>query len=228
MSKKCDVCGLKLGLINNFKIKDGNICSSCIHLSSSYATESITDMKKYFNINKDRLSLFCETQILKNFSSTIVHIDDNHHLFYCGNPNDAIVYSFDEIIDCGYDITESETTSKKGGVTRAIVGAAVAGSVGAIIGASTAKEKTSTNTKETFYFNVKTYSGIKKVTILFPPKGFKEFIEKCISEYSNQNNISINELSISDKIKSILDLKEQGILNEEEYENKKKELLSKL
>lgn len=227
MAKTCDVCGVKLGLMNNYKISDGNICALCTTLCSSYQTESVNNMKEYRKINKDRKSNFSETQILKNFGSEVVHIDSNHKLFYIGKIINTIYYSFDEIVNYGYDITELETTTKKkGGITRALVGGALAGPVGAVVGSSTAKAKSTTSSKKTFYLNLKTYSGNKKILISFPPKGLKEFADKCISQHSTSNDIS--ELSITDKLKTISELKEQGIITEEEFNNKKKELLSKI
>lgn len=228
MAKNCDVCGAKLGLMNNYKISDGNICALCTTLCSSYQTESINNMKQYRQINKDRISSFSETQTLKNLGSEIVHIDSKHNLFYIGKIINTI-YSFDEIVNYGYDITELETTTKKkGGITRALVGGAIAGPVGAVVGSSTAKTTSTTSSKKTFYLNLKTYSGNKKILIPFPPNGLEEFADKCISQHLSSNSNNVSELSITEKLKSISELKEQGIITEEEFESKKKELLSKI
>lgn len=225
MSKTCDVCGSKIGLLDRQKISNGYICFSCSQLSSSYQTETVNNIKQYFNENQKRKKLFSETQILKNLGSSVVHIDNNHKLFFIGKTIHTVYYSFDEILNYGYDVTTTETTTKKkGGITRAIVGGAIAGPAGALVGSSTAKSKSVTTNQTTFYINLKTYSRMKKVSLAFPPKGFKEFADKCISDKANcpSNN------SITDKLKTITDLKQQGIITEEEFQNKKKELLNQL
>lgn len=228
MAKICNVCGTKLGLLGTFKVQDGLICLSCSKLCSTWQIESISNIKKYRNDHQKRLSTFSETKTLKNFGSEIVHIDTNHRLFYIGKDTFHRIYSFDEIINYGYDITELQTnTKKKGGITRALVGGAIAGPAGAIVGSSTAKSSSKTSSTKTFYVNLKTYSGTIKKLIPFPPLGFKEFIDKCIHE-TNLSTSTTNNVSISDKLKTISELREQGLITSEEFENKKKELLNQL
>lgn len=228
MSKICNVCGTKLGLLGTFKIQDGLICLSCSKLCATWQTECIENIKKYRNDHQKRLSIFLEKQTLKSFGSEVIHIDTEHNLFYIGKDTFHRIYKFDEIIDYGYDITELQTTTKKnGGITRALVGGAVAGPVGALVGSSTAKSSAKTSSTKTFYINLKTYSGALKVLMHFPPKGFKEFLDKCISDSQLLN--SDNQIStLSDKLKTITSLKEQGLITEEDFENKKKELLNQL
>lgn len=219
MSKKCNVCDCKLGLINTYKAVDGIICINCVCLCPSYKTETIETLKKYWNINNERKRIFQETNKLKNFASEVIYIDNVHSLFAIGNYN--IIYSFNEVVDYGYDVIESTvTTKKKGGITRAVIGGAIAGPVGAVVGSSTAKEKSTTNEKSMFYINMKTYSGNKKISISIPPLGIQEFLDKCINE---KNNTSSNELYELSKYKELLD---KGLITEEEFVLKKKQILN--
>lgn len=227
MSKKCDVCNSKIGLLNNAKISDGTICLSCTQLCSSYRTENISNMKKYFEINNQRKSIFKETQKLKGFASSVIHIDDNNRLFYIGEPKgqfNYIIYSYDEVLDYGYDVIEMNTVSKKkGGITRAVVGGAIAGPVGAIVGSSTAKTVSQTKPgNKTFYINVKTYSGTKKISIFNPPAGLQEFLCKCTTEKNN----TFSNLNTIDEITKYKELFDKGIITEEEFLLKKKQLLN--
>ena len=68
-------------------------------------------------------------------------------------------------------------------------------------------------------------------TVIFNKKGDKlsremqSFIEEKISEFSNDSQKVIQESSTADELKKFADLKEQGIITEEEFNTKKKELL---
>lgn len=228
MSKKCDVCNSKIGLLGGNKISDGIICSNCVSLCSSYKIESIKNMKLYYGLNNERKTIFKETQTLKKFATPTCHIDNLNRLFFFGDPkknNNYIVYSFDEIVDIGYDIIEGQTTTKKkGGITRAVVGAAIAGPVGAVVGSTTAKEKVSKEPEQRiFYFNVKTYSGIKKISMLYHPNGLPEFLQKCIEEKNVNNSVQSNSIDEITKYKELLD---KGIITEEEFSLKKKQILN--
>lgn len=228
MSKNCSACGSKIGLLNSTKTSDGIICLNCSLLCPSYKTETIANIRKYIDINNQRKSLFTETQKLKSFASETFHIDNIHRLFYIGNPKNTfnyIIYSFDEITDCGYDISEMNTTTKKkGGITRAIVGGTIAGQVGAVIGTSTAKTESQTKPgNKIFYLNVKTYSGTKKISIFNPPTGLKEFLDKCIND--NKTNTITNSNTIEEIIK-YKELLDKGIITEEEFSLKKKQILN--
>lgn len=77
----------------------------------------------------------------------LVSIDKTNRLFCFGHrggdKGPRMIYSFDEVAgyesDAPDDLTVTET---KGGIGRAVIGAAVAGPVGAIVGAATAKTET--------------------------------------------------------------------------------------
>lgn len=233
MSKKCDVCNSKIGLLDGIKISNGSICPNCAILCSSYKTETIENMKKYYELNNQRKALFSETQKLKTFLSTAIHIDNVHNLFYI-EPHkitNYFIYSFDEVIDYSYneiEETRTTTTKTKGGITRAVIGGSVAGPVGAVVGSSTAKTVSQTTPGlKVLYFNVTTYSGIKKVPVSSPPIGFTEFLDKCINNKKSISNTyqdtTTNEIEQLTKYKELLD---KGIITEEEFSLKKKQILN--
>lgn len=151
---KCEVCNSKIPFLGGLKAKDGIICGSCSNLSASYRTDTIEDLKRYSQINEERKKIFKETQKLKSIASDTILIDDDNKLFYVAPRKKGFnycVYSFSEIIkyETEYPNTVTETKTK-GGISRAVIGNAVAGPVGAIVGSSTAKQVLQHQTVEDF------------------------------------------------------------------------------
>ncbi len=232
---KCNICNSKIPFMGKFKVKDGIICGSCSNLSSSYSTDTIEILKSYYQANENRKKVFHETQRLKSILSDIVSIDDTNRLFYIVPKKKGFnyyIYSFDEVVSHGIEYPNTITkTETKGGISRAIIGTAVAGPVGAIVGASTAKQvSTTTNGRGLFYLNLNTISGSKKIYVYAPPLGFSEFLDKIIVESNNKiQKAEIHTASIKDPTVEILkykDLLDKGIITEKEFEKKKNELLN--
>ena len=230
MAKSCSVCGNKIPLGTASKAIDGILCVNCLNLANgSIMTRnipiSIQEISEYYKINEERKKIFTETQTLKNFGSSIVHIDNNNRLFYINKTE--IYYSFNEVV--GY-IEESiagptiTTTKKKGGITRALVGGAIAGPIGAVVGSNTAgSTSTSSTTIQTKkYIEIEDYSGHRKVFIL-PPKGLKETIEMWTQQKEKKQSNNLDNIEEIKKYKELLDM---GVITQEEFDTKKKELLN--
>ena len=81
MSKKCAICNNKIGIFNKYKVLDGFVCSNCISISDSFQTDTIEELKKYWDINNSRLSIFNTTTVLKNLGTTPIYIDAKNNLF---------------------------------------------------------------------------------------------------------------------------------------------------
>ena len=239
----CNACGGKTGLLSTYKAYDGSICAECAKLSKSYKSETIEKIKTYREIENERKSLFNLTQKLKSFNSTVVLIDNSNKLFQVGN---SPIYKFDELMNfyseqvAGPTVVKTKT-KKKGGLTRAVVGGVIAGPVGALVGAGTAGSVStstqSTNIISKYYYDTNTYSGYAKHEIL-PPKGFNEFAFHCINNRNNEINSTkvndrLNENSkllpeVDDaisEIKKYKQLLDDGLLTQDEFDKKKKELL---
>jgi hypothetical protein len=215
------------------KTSDGAICARCVSISASYATQSTDTIKGYWDTNRARWSVFEATQTLKSFASDCITIDDTHRFFILGDIKKAkvepIVFSFDEVDSYEFETVGGKTvTKKKGGITRAIVGGAIAGPVGAVIGSGTAKEET------------KTTGGIKMVKIHFTthagkvermsrnyPLGFTDFLDRCIDEAkgASAGQATAPAASAADEILKYKALLDQGIITDDEFQAKKTQLL---
>lgn len=187
MSRKCNICNNKISVFNKYQVADGIICSNCIRISKSFQTDTIEELKKYWNINDSRLNIFNPTITLKNFGATPVFIDSKNKLFIIGKQKNKfknIVYAFNEIKSYSFETFGEKTiTKKKGTVSRAVVGNLIAGPVGAVIGANTAKEETKNIDGVSFLkINMIIPSGNYQTSITYPPTGFTNFLDKCIQE----------------------------------------------
>lgn len=229
MAKTCAVCGQKIGIGNNVKIIDGNICRYCSSLSSAYMTQNVAKMKEYYKIRCERYHKFKATHILKNLGTETVNIDDNNKLINMYND----WFSYDEVVGYGFQATQTKVvTEKKGGITRAIVGNAVAGPVGAIVGSNTAKSVSRTvSGPQMLIIDLCTYSGNKRFGMMYPPKGFVEFLNNCITQnQQNEERRTLNNgntnTDITEEIKKYKELLDMGAITQQEYDKKKQELLN--
>lgn len=168
-----------------------------------------------------------------------------HNNFYFNNDSNQIllVESFDHYEYKKYDITDfsgfskdvqQETyteTKKKHGITRSVVGGVIAGPVGALIGAGTSKGNTTQNTYITgIDFTIRFRDGNTCVLGFDGTEGgisasnsFEILLEE-IKNIQKQGNQKQNSSSVDDltKLKELVDA---GVLTEEEFTAKKKQIL---
>lgn len=230
MAKMCPLCCGKISGMIKFKVRDGEICGICANLNPSYQTSSIQDMQQLLTRNKERVRNFSKTNALKSLMSECVVIDDTHRWFAVTKNEKTppyFVYSFDEIV--GYEFQEAGgkvITKNKGGIGRAVVGGALFGGVGAIVGAATS----STETKKAGAINllkvyIETPVVRKTLTLTSPPTGFTAFLDRCIHDQPRSSGETLPTLSAADEIKKFKALLDDGILTQEEFDTKKKQLL---
>ena len=149
---------------------------------------------------------------------------------------------FSSIIDC--EIIEDNTTIMKGGIGRAIVGGVLAGGVGAIVGTGT---RGSSDVVKNLAIRIITNdisNSLVMITLInSDTKRDSAFYKNCMASaqgiYStiasilNSSKIdkgtipdSIEAKSVSNQIRELAKLKEEGLITEEEFNKKKKALLN--
>jgi len=228
-SNICPVCGRTMKYKQ--KVSDGFICPICTYLTPNYKLETVSVIREYWAENQRREAIFQKTNILKDFMFCSVVIDVENKLFYIGNENDAfhIYYKFDEVDRYEIEtINEKTVIKKKGGISRAIIGGALFGGIGAVVGATTAKsEAKKIGGISQIKIVLNTYAGIKTIVINNPSNSLSLFLDKCITEKSNKQ-ISNNktQLGSADEILKYKKLLDEGIITEEEFLSKKKQLLN--
>ena len=202
------------------KAANGYICASCTWLSPNYSAETIEVLAGYQREQSQRRALFSKTRVIKSLLSDTICVDDNNKLFYVGKEKEErpIIYRFNEVQGCEMESQTKTVTKKKGGLGRAVVGGALFGGVGAVVGASTAKEVT-TQQNGPSHLNVqlKTYAGNKILTLYSPPMGADQFFNICSNETAPDG---VDEIL---KYKKLLD---EGIITPEQFEAKKRDLLN--
>ncbi len=154
------------------------------------------EQKNRHDIITARHEIFNETRRLKGKKTEVLVIDDDNKLFYhlMDEKADFLIFTpihtFSEVISCEYkSLVEQKQivdTQKKGGVGRAVVGGALFGVAGAIVGASTAKTETTVKNVDVFKgleLQVQYGGGVMGGNDVFrnPPPGAVEFFKTCIA-----------------------------------------------
>jgi uncharacterized membrane protein len=157
------------------------------------------------------------------------------------------LFSHNEIINCELKTeTNSKTktigtgvTTKKGSTSRALVGGAIAGGAGAIVGSMSAKEKhntTSTSrTTNTTTFILDIYTNdvdYPCITVKSRWKGdeikkWYGYVLSMIEENEKQDKGTPQVESVADEILKLKQLQSDGILSNEEFEKQKQKILDK-
>lgn len=243
--KTCQVCNNEIGL-NRWKIKDGWICLNCFKKSglkiSDLKTNTKEDIEKairerekiniktpeeHSNINKLPDNVLKSITLLPNerilmwlkgtFKEWLICTDKRAFIvkkgFMTGNTFGGNVFQmfYKNItsVEVNFHLVSGYFEISAGGVQNTI------------------KNYWSTDKK----FNPTQAPNCISITNKDLANKFKEactFITNKIQEETVQNNNTSQNIDIPEQIKKLAELKEQGILTEDEFETKKKELLSKI
>lgn len=215
--------------------------------------KNIVKILKNFNVTQEFISPNLESYIAIDESNRKICIIENEHkgngqLSRTLNKYDYkyYVYSFDEVIQSeilkdGVTINNTSRGSQIGG---AIIGGVLAGGVGAIIGGMGASsESTSVVNKLELIVAV---NNLKKSThrvVFKSPFDFGKFITnreedeiihwhnllthiiKRVDSESNSTIINKETGSLTDDLKKLAELRNEGILTEEEFQQQKRKIL---
>ena len=232
MANTCPVCGGKLGLLNREKSADGSICAGCSNfffskLGIRAAKQSTAALADYWVTLDSRRRTFKETDSIFDRDALFVSIDKVNRLFYfghrSGDKGPRMIYSFDEVAgyesDAPDDLTVTET---KGGIGRAVVGAAVAGPVGA----ATAKTEThKAYSKENISIRFVLPLGESNLPTTVYPGGTTDFLRNCKAGSERPQTATTAASSTADELLKFKQLLDMGAITEEEYNAKKTQLL---
>lgn len=230
MAKVCPICNEKIGFLLKAKASNGDICSTCAMICSSHETKTIETLREYWQKNAEREKVFSQTQLLNSFNGGTLSIDATHELFAFGNVSKAkvspVFYRFNEVDSYEVEIVGQKTiTKKRGGITRALVGGALAGGVGAIVGSNTAKEETKqVGGTQILRVNMVTYTG-RCQHISVPSQNVLAFLDECLLDKDTSIPQQQSASSSADEIMKYKNLLDQGIITQEEFDAKKKQLL---
>ena len=240
MAIHCPICGAKIKIKWSQKVVDGNICLYCASISSSVASESVEHIKNLWEENHRRFEAFAPTDEIKSsFMGSGMTVDEAHEYVcfhdeksikhICKNKHDPIIFSFNEIVSTDTEVSGQKVkTKKKGGIGRAIVGGAIAGPVGAIVGASTATtEETISDGTKFLIVHLNGFGESQKIRMFYNVH-IEDFVKQQITENGgDQDNLKpINEsISVADELLKFKSLMDSGVITEDEFNAQKKKLL---
>lgn len=241
----CEICGKKLGL-GRWTFSDKTFCcpECAVQLESlNLVPPAITSAAAKQALSGNNIVPFTVTQSVGNY----LKIDDNNKQWQISDGafgSAGSIRSYDSIID--YELIEDGSTLTKGGVSigRAVVGGALFGETGAVLGGISGKTKTiplCTNLKIKITLNDMsapvTYitfinTQTKKDSLMY--KLAADSAQQCLSmlniiclgnETAQSQPQSGTSFSAADEIAKFKKLMDDGIITPEEFEKKKSELL---
>ena len=236
MANTCPVCGGKLGLLNREKSADGLICANCSNffyskLGFRAAKQPTAALADYWATLEQRRKAFKETDSIYDGDALFVSIDKANRLFCFGHrggdKGPRMIYSFDEVAGYESDMPDDLTvTETKGGIGRAVIGAAVAGPVGAIVGAATAKTETRKGrSKENVSIRFVLPLGESSLPTTVYPGGMTAFLKGCKASQEKLQAAASAASSDADELLKFKQLLDMGAITEAEYNAKKVQLL---
>ncbi len=117
--KHCDVCGEKISLLGNKKLKDGNMCKNCEKLLSPYfdgrRKTNLSDIKDhlaYREENKKNVALFNPTRSIGSYKRVI--LDDFSEKFIVTSSNNwqnenPDIIDISQVRNCHTEIRQNKT-----------------------------------------------------------------------------------------------------------------------
>jgi hypothetical protein len=249
----CDVCGEKAGL-NRFKTQDGWVCKKCFgkcgfNLNTpimQFSTDRIKSILDNDKKNKEELKNFHATKSI----GTYLEFDENQRKIKIinstqGQKIDYQVYNYEDILNC--ELFEDDMNITSGGIGGAIVGGVIAGGAGAVVGAVTGSKRTAkafvntlgvritvndltapTATIQLIYFKTKTNSVVYQNACRFAQdilSAFSIIINGNRQSIAQQQSSSSQLIDGATEIRKFKQLLDEGIISQEEFDAKKKQLL---
>ena len=245
----CSICGKEK---TSKKLSDGFVCSKCLDLCGN----NRNTFKKLQDTTKNEILEEIEKERQANLDITnfvgtrgvgkLIKFDDNAKkiLFPKTLLTKARIYDYSELL--GYEILEDGNTITKGGLGSAVVGGALFGGIGAVVGGLTGGKKSkevvkSLKVKIVLDNKVVPAEYIELLKTEFKKDGFvyraaKQEAEDIIAiltsisaeneknQINNSNTQNTNDPII--EVKRYKELLDNGIITQEEFDKKKKELLN--
>lgn len=174
---------------------------------------------------------------------------EKKELYFLFNDELDKLIKYESIIEC--KIIENSNVVNSGGIGRAIVGGLIAGDSGAIVGANTRKSKNIVSslsirivtkeideplyTLELLDYQIDTnkqlYANFYKLAMEFANNVYAT-IQAIIKDNNNTNVVEtkqdLNSTNGLEQLEKLAELKDKGIITQEEFEETKKKILSKL
>lgn len=246
----CVVCGKSMGFFNGkVMIADGAVCNDCWNKTGIGSDMDALLSAKQYSAKEINLRVNAKSQIKyveRDFHPTkkianIIAFDDNSNMVfvytYKGFKKNTDYFKYSDIVS--FDLLEDGENISKGGLGRAVAGGLLFGGVGAIVGGVTGSKKTK-NVCNSLQIKVTLRNSYQQtVYIPFIQMSTKTSSFEYKTAYKNaQETLSALQLacenisatpqsntSNTDDIREYKKLLDEGIITQEEFNAKKKQLL---
>lgn len=233
----CYECAKNNGIdFDWFKLRFGENFKNvtCDEFSRIISTEGKTRIE-YINKKNELRSKF---HLTRKIGDQML-VDDDNCIFKLG----ATIYEFNQIVK--YEFCEDKSTVMEGGTGRAVVGDMLFGATGAIVGAATRPSKNICSSMEIVIYLSDEYHPTESIKLIYDEvkrnsneysralqeaRQFIRMIDTIVHRNDNKSeNNGGNEkkvVSVADEIRKFKELFDEGIITQDEFENKKKQLLN--
>ena len=251
----CSACGKQLSLLRGYgTLQDGSlVCHDCIVQSSIPSTQiSEFDLNSFKQRSESMAALRASYHATECLSSSF-DVDDKHKGFRIREGALAKLYQYQDLVEFGLE--EDNETISSGGVGRAVAGGVLLGPAGAIVGGVTGKKRAK-NYCESMQIRISVKNADPSTVYLtFIKKKTKKnssdykkasaSAAKCMNALeqiakeaermeSEQQDAAraqstqqpVQAVSAADEIRKLKELADEGIITQEEFEAKKRQLLA--
>ena len=213
-----------------------------VWLISANREDQETKVKEYQDnyIKRNEISSTTEYEYVNASKSVIIRYivdNENKNIILFNHNSTPEIFPFAEIIGCEI-LTDSEIT---GGVGRAIVGGVLAGGVGAVVGSTTSKKHITTYQVVIYRENIanpqeiinlintptKTYDADYKNALIFATavnSSIKAIVSTTAKTHSDIADL-FNSASAAEELRTMKELLDDGIITQDEFDAKKRQLL---
>lgn len=238
----CCICNQNEG---DKKIANGTVCQNCISNCGQFlitlswknvSSERVRQAIDANTLNKEYLNVFHSTNSFEKY----IDIDENNKLWKTPCCSNNIVFAYNDIIS--YELLQNGEAITKGSLGGAVIGGALFGGVGAIVGGSVGAKKTKQEISEfrikivtrnicypEVYINFLTTGKVKSDSFLY--KTYSDSAQRVLSLLaiivdSGSNAPVASPVSVPDEILKYKKLLDDGIITQEEFDAKKQQLLN--
>lgn len=225
------------------KIMSGAVCKNCISKCGQFliplnwksvSPERITNAILDNEENQKRSEVFHTTNKFEKF----MELDENNKLLKVPCFSPSLILSYSDIIS--YELLQDGEAITKGSIGNAIVGGALFGGVGAIVGGSIGSKKTKQEISEyrikiitknksypELFINFLTVGKVKSGSILYKSyAGNAQHVLSMLTIISNSVSSQPQTMSVTDEIIKYKELLDNGIITQEDFDAKKKHLMN--
>ncbi len=243
----CGLCGTKLGL-KKVMIKGGNyLCYDCVKKAGFHPLTWTGNMKTSLSDIQEKIAGNDEQKAIPDMKVTrtvgnVFMIDEKQRLWCIQDMfglHKSKIYHFEDIL--AYELLEDGNMQTKGGLGSAVAGGIAFGSVGALVGATVGK-KTTTMDCNTMRIKIALnnlnspveYVNLLQMKVSKKSAAYKKAYQQAQEILSVLDVLTAKKQVVSEKntLDSVADeivkfkhLMDAGVITQEEFDTKKKQLL---